>query len=83
MVAAAVSSDPTVMKRFLAMGGDPDAPDESGQTPLMEAANWGNVETMRLLLLHGADAHKQGRNGATALDAARQFGHTDAIALLL
>jgi ankyrin repeat protein len=58
MVDAAVSDDPTVMRRFLAMGGDPNFRDKNGRTPLMEARGWAqdhdNTELIALLLAAGA-----------------------------
>jgi cytohesin len=52
----------------LAAGGDANAALLSGETPLMEAARRGNVETVRALLAGGANPNAQeGNGGQTAL----------------
>ncbi len=73
METAAVSGDPAVMRRFLRMGGDPNAMDKDGRTLLMEAAYRGNANTVALLLQQGADPHKKSPDGHTALDAAALY----------
>lgn len=40
---------------------------QDGETPLMSAANNGNLEAVRLLLDKGADVNTKGKNGETAL----------------
>jgi ankyrin repeat protein len=44
-----------------------NAPDGSGRTPLMHAAAFGNVETLRVLLDAGAEVNARNRADATAL----------------
>ena len=48
----------------------------------MYAVQWGTLESVRLLLAHGADANHQGRHGKTALDWALEKGRIEAAALL-
>lgn len=48
-------------------GGDPNTPDKNGITPLMWAAAYGNVATVRTLVIHHAHLDAQDRQGKTAL----------------
>jgi ankyrin repeat protein len=63
-----------VLKR----GGDINAPDPAGYTPLMYAANLGLVENVKILLANGADATRQtyasptSTGGTTALSLAEE-----------
>ncbi|MGB6116346.1 MAG: ankyrin repeat domain-containing protein, partial [Comamonas sp.] len=43
-----------------------------GNTPLMMAAEFGEIDVARLLLREGADPTIRNRSGQTALDAARK-----------
>lgn len=82
MIEAAVSPNPSVMRRFLALGGKPNTSDERGWTPLMEAAHWGNIDTVQLLLEHGADPSRTTNNGTNVADAARAGGHPEVLPIL-
>ena len=54
--------------KLLAAGADPNAPLMSGETPLMEAARAGNLETVRALLAGRPNPNAQEANGGqTAL----------------
>jgi ankyrin repeat protein len=44
-----------------------NTPDASGRTPLMQAAAFGNIETLRVLLDAGAEVNARNRADATAL----------------
>lgn len=57
--------------------------DERGATPLHLAAGEGDVESMRLLLDHGADVGAGDREGVTPLHFAAAFGGVEAVRLLL
>jgi uncharacterized protein len=63
--------------------------DRRGNTPLLMAARNGDVETLRLLLAHGADPHARlttdapFEGGANALALAGSSGNADAVKLLL
>jgi ankyrin repeat protein len=52
-----------VVKRFVALGNDVNQPDDYGITPLMAAANYGNVGIIQYLIDVGADlsAHDLGK----------------------
>lgn len=45
-----------------------NARDNAGATPLLHAAGFGNLETMELLLAHGADVNLANRRKSTPLD---------------
>ncbi|MEL7426757.1 MAG: ankyrin repeat domain-containing protein, partial [Bacteroidota bacterium] len=45
-------------------------------TPLMEAAEAGDLVSINLLLEAGADPNRQNSDGKTALDVAQNMGHT-------
>jgi len=55
------------LKSYLANGGDPNAKDRRGRTPLHYAAREGNLEAVRLLLEHKADPNAKDRRGRTPL----------------
>ena len=51
--------DPVLLKRLLAIGADPDTPDQSGTTPLMYAATYNNPSSAKLLVDFGADIERR------------------------
>jgi hypothetical protein len=63
---------PTSVRVLLEAGADPNALDREGRTPLMLAAQNGEVECIRLLLAHGADRTLRDGHRKTALD----YAHT-------
>jgi hypothetical protein len=67
---------------LLEHGAEVNATDNSGGTPLMDAACFGAVASAKLLLKAGADAGIKDQNGRTARNLAEQRGHL-AIASLL
>lgn len=73
IVDAAVPRDPTVLRRFLQMGGDTDA--DTMRNALSEAAFYGNANTVRTLLAHGADPEKTVQ-GHSLFDAPEQWDCT-------
>src|SRR5882762_925142 len=66
-----VDADPTLLSQR----------SHDGWTPLHLAAHFGRVETMRLLIEHGADVHARSSNemGNTPLHAAAAGGRVDAV----
>ncbi len=55
LVTAAADGDLAAVSELLAEGADVNADNGFGVTPLYTAADWGNLELVRLLLEHGAD----------------------------
>jgi len=55
---------------LVAAGGDVDASDNDGNTPLILAAQYGRVDLSRFLLAHGANVDFQNKSGESALMAA-------------
>jgi ankyrin repeat protein len=64
-------------------GADVDTANIGGGTALYQACGFGRVDTVKLLLEHGADSTKAAHNGTTPLEVARQRGHEDILKLLL
>ncbi|XP_008944340.1 PREDICTED: DNA-binding protein RFXANK-like, partial [Merops nubicus] len=58
-------------------------PDERGFTPLIWAAAFGEIETVRQLLEWGADPHVLAKERESALALASMGGYTDIVLLLL
>ncbi|XP_005409677.1 PREDICTED: DNA-binding protein RFXANK isoform X2 [Chinchilla lanigera] len=58
-------------------------PDERGFTPLIWAAAFGEIETVRFLLDWGADPHVLAKERESALSLASMGGYTDIVGLLL
>ncbi len=55
---------------LLQAGADPNPEGQGGRTPLMQAAEAGEVDIVRLLLISGADSALADAQGRTALDRA-------------
>ncbi len=66
----------------LEAGGDPNARQHGGFTPLHEAAGNGNLPLIELLLQRGADPALTNDKGERAIDVASTRGHDAAVARL-
>lgn len=62
------------LKDFIARGAPLDAPDPSGDTPLLVALRRGNVEAVRLLLAAGANPNARDREGLAGMHALARYG---------
>ena len=58
---------------LLQAGGDVNAADSNGRTPLMYALQYNQPTAVQLLLEHGANIKARDKSGMTALDLANQF----------
>lgn len=70
------------VRLHLRSGGDVDACDEKGRSPLILAASRGRLNICRLLLEEGADPAVKDHDGNDALAAARSCRHPEIVALL-
>src|SRR5438067_3839588 len=59
--------DRTQVQHLLQQGANANARDEAGDTALMRAALYADVETMRVLVESGADVRARGRDGTAPL----------------
>jgi ankyrin repeat protein len=67
---------------LLSHGGDVNAQDKLGWTPLHHAAYEGHAEVVRLLLGHKADPTIRNQAGRTAREEAQRQGSIEVVALL-
>src|SRR5689334_11574492 len=68
MYAAVRAGDTAAVAALLQSGADVNMKDRrGGATPLMNAAAFGSIETMRLLIEKGADVNARSAGNATAL----------------
>lgn len=63
-------------------GSDINAPSWDDYTPLMEAVNWANYDTLDLLLSWGADPYFQNRRLESAIDKAVEMRDEDVVEIL-
>ncbi|KAF0247052.1 MAG: hypothetical protein FD180_169 [Planctomycetota bacterium] len=71
------------LRLLIAAGADPNAPDRKrGYTPLMTAAQNGNVTGVEVLLAAGASVEGKNNDGKTALELARDGKHQDVVEIL-
>lgn len=78
-----VKGNTTKVSNMLYRGADPNTRDEENRTALMRAAEFADVEMIRLLLDHGADHHLVDDGGNTVLHRAAVNGKSDIVSLLL
>jgi ankyrin repeat protein len=72
------------VERLLKAGADPNTATQEGETPLMTASRSGSVETVKMLLDHGADLKAQEAwRGQTPLMWAAAESHPGVISLLI
>jgi hypothetical protein len=71
-----------LVARFVEMGADvnyrysTDKTYADGMTPLLYTCQWGNFETVKLLVEHDADVNLSAKDGSTALSIASETGQT-------
>ncbi len=80
---AARTGDVALLQSRLKEGASPDARDQAGRTPLIDAATAEQLPAMRLLIAKGADVNAHARDGQTALIAAAAEGRLEAARLLV
>ena len=78
MISAALYGQVEAVQALVGAGGDVNAANYDGQTPLMEASRWGHVSVVRYLLtLPQTDLLVSDRRGQTADQYADARGHVD------
>jgi len=80
---ATTSSQLTIMKLLIEKYAFIDAQSPNGTTPLMMAAMYGSVDTVKLLIDEGADPLMKNEQGMTAADFAKRANRPDAMALVV
>ena len=65
-----------------APGVDVNATDETGSTPLIEAARFGHDNICRMLIAAGANLKAKDKDGKTALQLAIQGNHDEVVRVL-
>ena len=78
----AASRRPEIVRYLLSKGANPNLTKEGGWTPLMYAANNGNVESLQLLLDAGADLTIVNSRGWNALQVAKEYKQKEAQKLI-
>ena len=58
-------SNPEAVKIFLDMNADVNSPNNWGRTPLMKAAEFNSIDTIKMLIEHGAYVNSKDQNGST------------------
>lgn len=72
---AARIENPIFAKLLIESGAKINEPDNAGNTPLHSAADdWHNLDTIKYLVLKGADLNTKNHNGKTPRDLARTEG---------
>ena len=79
---AIVQGNAELVQRYIHSGGEVDARDQRGRSPLILAAENGHLALCRLLLEHGASLGCEDDTGSTAASAAAAAGHVDITAYL-
>jgi uncharacterized protein len=72
----------TKVEKLLDAGADPNIPENNGTTPVMEAAGWGSLRLIRLLVRYKANVRARDNFGDSALDYAAKQKHPKAVQLL-
>jgi ankyrin repeat protein len=80
---AVKNNDISGVRRYVLEGANPNIRDRGGNTPLMVAANEGNVFTTEILLVAGARVNILNDNKMSALHYAAMNGNIDLVKLLV
>jgi ankyrin repeat protein len=67
------------VKELLKRGADPDLKNYNGNTPLIIATSYDNLDIIKELLNHGADPHIKNNRDEAAFDIARKRGNRNII----
>lgn len=82
-VSCSKQSNAMVIQLLLKKKASPNVSDIKGATPLMCAAQSGNIEACSLLLMYGASVKMKDHDGLTALHYAAKYNHPEVVKLLV
>ena len=82
-VSCSKRSNAMTVQLLLQKKADPNVSDCRGATPLMCAAQSGNIEACKLLLMNGASVKAKDHDGLTALHYAAKYNHPEVVELLV
>ncbi len=83
LITSARRGEPDGLRAALAEGADVNATDNNGDTALGQAAYYGHIDCVRLLLdVPGIDVNKKNSAGSTPLRAAKINGHAECAQLI-
>jgi len=80
---AARSGDVQLLQAQLKLGANPNARNQEGHTPLLEAISAGKLDAARMLLANGANVNGTSSSGKSALIEAAELGNNEAAQLLI
>ena len=82
-IAAAAARSEADLQKLIASGHSVNMTDDDGETPLMRAAERGNLRAVDALITAGANVNAQDEDGNTALMDAADEGHTAVVLRLI
>lgn len=80
---AILGGNKTIIGLLIARGAQVNTVDDKGKSPLMHAAEKGDLATVRTLIAKGADLNLQSKDSETALTLAIGEKHDDVVRLLM
>jgi ankyrin repeat protein len=82
LITAVVMRDEDAATELLQDGKNPNVRQSDGQTALMIATGYGDMQMVKVLLSKGADPNLRGPLGANALTLAKEGGRAELVQLL-
>jgi ankyrin repeat protein len=79
LLAAGLEGSADAVAQLLSHGAIPNASDKDGDTALIEAAKYGRIDIVKLLLEHGANVAAKGDRRITALGATKDVETADVL----
>ena len=86
LIDAAMNDDLVIIRKLLKKRRDDinvNVLNQNGATPLYMASQYGNVDTVKVLLKAGANVNQAEKNGVSPLNMASQKGYVDTVKALL
>lgn len=82
-IVAAAARGEADLQKLIASGHNVNMADDDGETPLMRAAERGNLQAVDTLIKAGANVNAKDEDGNTALMDAADEGHNDVVLRLI